>query len=318
MIKITPNILVKSLDSDRLVLIQSTGEYDYREIIPLKNNQTLLFCVDTDKLAPIIGEGLIDIIQESTKVTLKTEGSEYTLPIFRERGVLMVQPEIDLPQTPIKETWEDDFSEKIVNTKGTNLISQNHLLVTMGPDYIARVSNNIMEEYGKGQGLFSIFIKQYTLLMKMGKVKVNYFESGELQVIGENSEVRIRRTALFPNLVPIKSAVSQNSPLAVADLSKLKLKTLDKFILEKIYIEVRNGAISFILENARKTVEAPDIKLSSSITMMLNSSNLKYILGEISIYPYKMGNKETHLIVSRNKEKTTYILAYPAPNTLVW
>lgn len=318
MVKITPNILVKSVDEDTIVIIQSKGDYDFREFLKIPNKLDLLFCVSADKFFSILSEKVTEIIQNPTTVTLKTESGEYTLPIFRERGVLVSEPEVNLPNSQIKESWEDDFSDKLINTKVGSYINPNYLLVMIGPDFLCRSINNVAEKYGSGKGLFSIMPPQYVLLQKMGKVKLNLFETGELQVIGEGSELRVKKTAIVPNLSNLENEVCQGLPIVTMDLSKVKLKTMDKFILERVYLEIKTGAVSFISESARKTIEVPDLVVEESFDIMVNAKDLKYLFGKLSIYKCNFKGTQTYSLVSRDKNKTTFIVTYPSPKTRVW
>lgn len=318
MVKITPNVLVRSIDKDTIAIIQSKGEYDYREFLKISNDEHLLFCVAADKFMAVLSEGVKEIVQEITHVILKTSNGEYTLPIFRERGVLVSEPEVNLPNSQIKESWEDDFSKKSVNTKTGNYLNLSYLLVTIGPDFLFRGVNNIFEKYGKGKGVFSILPPQYSLIQKMGKVKLNLFETGELQVLGENQEVRVKRTALVSSLEKIEDIISEDQLIVTMDLSKVKLKTMDKFILERIYMEVKTGSVTFVSETARKTIEIPELVVNNPFDLMLNSKDLKYLLGKVSVYPYNFKNRQGHLLVSIEGDKTTYIITQQAPSTRVW
>lgn len=310
MVKLAPNLVVKSIDTDTLCLIQSKGDFDYREFVNLKNSGKLSFCVNTDQFLNVVDEGLTNITQEPTSVKIETGTGEYTLPIFRERGVFVTEPEVSMPDEDPIESWEYDFSNKTVNSKSLGPTARpNSMLVMIGPDCLLRSINNILEKYGDvSTAKVAILPPQYILLSRMGKVTISIYQTGELKAVCGQAEIHIKKTAKFPDLVKLENSIFSGNSLVEFDISELKLKTFNKFVLEKVQMEINpNTGLTFITESARKTMEIPNLVLSDPIKATLWANDLKYLAGKIGVYPSAI-NPNFYTLVSKDKEKTVYIL----------
>lgn len=318
--KVSENIILKSIDNSRLCCLQSKGDYDYREVLDLDNSGEIWCCIGTDKFLIIESEGLVDIKQDKTTVTLVTKEGEYRLPIMRERGIFISQPEVMLPaEDPIK-IWDYDFSGKSINTKViTNTVNLASALVIIGENLVARSVNNLLEQYGDSStATLSISPVQYALVQKLGKVRVKYYNSGEVAFVGEDREVRVKYSKPPLRIQDVEKNLTQNSSFGKIDISKLKLKILAKFTLDKVYLILKSGSFSIVTESARKTAEAPELKLQNQIILELLAGDLKYLVGEVSISEVEMRTKKLYVLRAEDKDKVTYLLVPPSYKDLSW
>lgn len=319
MLKVSENILIKSVDEETLLALQSKGTHDYREKILLKNNGKISFCVDTNKFLTVYSEGLVGIEQEATWVVLKTKEGEYRLPILRERGVLLSKPEVLLSETELTDSWEFDFSGKSIDTKvNTSMISTASMVVTLGPKLIARSVNNVMELYGDSStSKISITPEQYSLVSKLGTAKINLFSDGSMQAFNEESEVRIRKVQSGLDIAGVQKNLLQNEILSGIDLSSVKLKTINKFTFNMAYVTLKEGAIVFTSDSARKTFEVP-ISLETPLTLQVFAKDLKYFSGIISVYKIVKNNNTFYTIKSVDKDKTVYLMLSEYKGEVKW
>ena len=239
---LSPNVIIKSIDSNTVRAIQTQDGFDYTQILKIRNEVNLNFCVATDKFFSIMDEGIISIEQEPTTVTIHTESGEYHLPVLRERGLFMACPETTVPSTEdpeeLVESWEDDYSSKSINTKtAANALSANSKCIVIGPSFVARGLNEILEVYGNADNAkISITPTQYGLLQGMGKVKIYLFRGGQFLAEGEDTVLRISRTAGKIDIKAVESRLVAGETLFTADLSGVNLKVFNKFVLEKVYV----------------------------------------------------------------------------------
>ena len=319
--KISENIILKSIDTKLIYCLQSKGDYDYREILQVENDGKIWCCINTDKFLAIESEILTGVKQEQTTVTLFTEEGLYQLPVMRERGIFIVQPEVVLPKTGPVKSWEYDFSGKSITTKvfSSNLANVASALVVLGENLVARSINNILEEYGDSStATLSISPPQYALVQKLGKVRVSYYSSGEVSFSGETGEVRVKSSSPPIMIKEVEKNLSSGKYLAKVDLSKLKLKTLNKFTLDKVYLVFKSGSFSFVTDSARKTLEIPDLILDEQVTLEMMAGDLKYLAGEVTVMEVTMKSQILYVLKSSEKEKVTYLLLRPTNKSLNW
>lgn len=319
--KISENIVLKSIDTELICCLQSKGDFDYREVLQVKNDGKVWCCINTDKFIAIEAEVLVEVKQEQTTVTLSTEEGIYKLPIMRERGIFMVQPEVVLPETEPIKSWEYDFSGKSITTKvfSSNLANTASALVVLGENLVARSINHILEEYGDSStATLSISPSQYALVQKLGKVRVSYYGSGEVSFVGETGEVRVKSSRPPLMIQEVEKNISSGKYITKVDLSKLKLKTMNKFTLDKVYLVFKNGSFSLVTDSARKTLEIPDLVLDEQITLEMMSGDLKHLAGEVTIMEVVMKTQTLYVLKSSEKEKVTYLLVKPTNKSLTW
>lgn len=239
---------------------------------------------------------------------------------MRERGIFISQPEVMLPaEDPIK-IWDYDFSGKSINTKViTNTVNLASALVIIGENLVARSVNNLLEQYGDSStATLSISPVQYALVQKLGKVRVKYYNSGEVAFVGEDREVRVKYSKPPLRIQDVEKNLTQNSSFGKINISKLKLKILAKFTLDKVYLVLKSGSFSIVTESARKTAEAPGLKLQNQIILELLAGDLKYLTGEVSISEVEMRTKKLYVLRAEDKDKVTYLLVPPSYKDLSW
>ena len=319
--KVSENLILKSIDTELICCLQSKGDYDYRETLQVKNDGKIWCCINTDKFLTIESESLVKVSQEQTLITLCTSEGVYKLPIMRERGVFIVQPEVVLPEGDPVKTWEYDFSKKSITTKvfSANLVNSASTSVILGENLVARSTNNLLEEYGDSStAILSITPPQYALVQKLGKVKVSQWSTGEVSFLGEEGEVRVKRSRPPLLVAEVEKNLCSGGDIAKVDISKLKLKILSKFTLDKVYLVFKTGSFSIVTDSARKTLEVQDITLDSPITLEILAGDLKYLTGELSLKEVKLNTQTLYVIKSEDGEKKTYLLLKPSFKTMAW
>lgn len=322
MLKVSENILIRSVDEKTLIAIQSKGLFDYRETFEVENDEKVNFCISTDKFLVIYSEGILGIVQEQTTVTFETKGGDYRLPILRERGLFKVEPEVAFPEGGLElvKSWEYDFSGKTINTAmNSTFVSSASGLVLIGENVIARNINNILEIYGDSlTGVACITPDQYAIIQRIGKVTVSLYKPGVLVFVGGNQEVRVRKVMEALDVAAVEKSLIAGPSLAKADFSSLKLKTLNKFTLGKVYLTFRTGAVVFISDSARKTLDNPELVMDKPLTLEVQSKDIKYLNGEISLYKMDKAGRVFYILRSIEKEKTVYIMVIEAKEALSW
>ena len=233
----------------------------------------------------------------------------------------MVNPEVVLPETDPIKSWEYDFSGKSITTKvfSSSLANTASALVVIGKDLVARSINHILEEYGDSStATLSISPPQYALVQKLGKVKVSYYETGEVCFTGEGGEIRVKSSKPPLRVQEVENNINSGNYITKVDLSKLKLKTMSKFTLDKLYLVFKSGSFSIVTDSARKTLEIPDLVLDEPITLEMMSGDLKHLFGEITVRDMVMKNQTMYVLKSSDKEKVTYLLVRPTNKSLSW
>ena len=320
MIKVSENILIKSLDDMNLLLLQSTGEYDYREEMTISNKGNLLFCIDTLKFMTIYQEGIVEIIQEPTWVVIKTSDGEYRLPILRERGILLSKPEVTLPEDEqIKDSWEYDFSGKSVDSKvNSNSISQAAMVVTLGNNLLARSVNNVMELYGDAStAKISIIPQEYSIISKLGKVKFTLYNNWSLKVEAEKVQVRIAKVHQNLDVYGVENSLIQQEVFSNIDFSQVKLKTVNKFSFDQVYVTLKPDKVVFTSDSVRKTFEI-SLPIENEFTLQVYLKDLKYFTGQISLFKKNNGSRPFYIIRSVEKEKTVYLMLMEYRGEIKW
>ena len=310
MIKISENVVLKTLDENTLLAIQSIGAYDYREKIEAKSKD-IYICVSTADFLVIKSEGIVRVESDNSTATFYTEDGEYKLPIFRERGILAMSPVVNLPDSGPKMEWTFNFSGKSINTLATlNSISQASQKIVLGKNLLARAINNVLEMYGDiSSEAVSIGPKEYSLIQSLGEATLRTWDSGELQAYNDTCEVRVRK--VYPKLAleGVEKKMVTGGEVCQVDFSKVKLKTVQKFILDSVQIEFKTGRVSIIGSSMRKTLEFPDLIIKEPFSIKVMSSDLKYLTGKIRVLC--IGNKgvrKMYSLISTDKDKTVFIL----------
>lgn len=321
MIKVSENMVIKSIDTQRVVTIQSTGDYDYRETLEVPNEGKLWICVNSDKFISLLDDRIAAIRQEASTAIVITSDSEYRLPILRERGLLISKPEVNLPDDEPTDKWSYDFSKKSINTNtNSNSVSMASMFVVIGKDVVARNVNNVLEKYGDSStAITCISPNEYSLLQRLGKAEIEYYSTGELKVSSEVAEVRIKKTKPKIDLEGLeKRLTSSEEGVIKVNLSDLKLKTMSKFVLEKILVTFKTGSVTLVSETAKKVFNATDLVVTGVITLEVLSKDLRYLTGEITISVFKNNNRKSYIIRSTDKEKTVYLMVKEYEGEIKW
>lgn len=296
--------------------IQSKGSHDYREIIPLKNNGNLAFCVSTDLFISVVEEGITQVdLNEKAWVVLKTSDGEYKLPCLRQRGLFMVEPEISLPgeikpEEEPPEVWEDDYSSKTINTKGISGGNLSAMLVVIGKNMVARSIFATLEQYGEGDNArVSISPDQYSLIQKLGKISIKCWKKDYLQAVNEEgTEVRIRNAKPKLDLSSIENNLGNY--ITEFKLPSSQTRAISKFTTEKIILVLKNGSISLVTQSARKTFEQK-LEIKDPLNLLVLSKDMKYLTGEVTVFNYMVRGKQMYMLRSNDKDKKTFLLVQP-------
>lgn len=318
MLKFSENLLIKSLDADHLVVIQSKDGADYRVTLDVKNDGKIKLCLQSDLFIKIEAEELVSVSQQALMAYLITKVGEYRLPILKERGIFQVEAEVPLSTDQPTKTWEYDFSKKSLVAK-TDSGSLSAKVVSLGENFIARSVLNVLELYGDSSTeLFGVSPQQFLVISKLGKTTVNYWEGGSVQFIGEKGEVRIHKPYAKMGMAAMEEKLSGGSFICKVDLSNAKLKTLTKFSMDQIFIQLKTGRVAFITSSARKTVEIPGLSLGRVITLLITQRDLSLLTGEVSIYQISFNNKSAYLLKVEDGDKISYALVKEAVDPELW
>ena len=310
MIKYSDNLILESAGDGILKVTQSKDGCDFINYIKgVKTGPNFKVCLQADRFIMVEAEGLKSARLEASSVVLETAEGEYTLPVMRERGLLMAEPPVVLPETDC-ETWEYDFSGKSINVSFSNSMSLASSMVIVGTDLSARSINNVLEMYGDAStAKFSMTPKQFALAQKACKSSVKYWSSGEVLISGENGiEVAIRKTRPPLDVSGLESRLSPGSRLVEADLSSLKVKTFGKFIVEKLILSFTNGKATFVTESARKSIDCPGLELQEPLSLEIMAKDLKYLIGKVSVGPLVFNGQTRYIIKTEDKGKVIYVL----------
>lgn len=312
MLKYSDNVLIKSLSGDKLKVIQSRDGCDFITYLDGVNNSgDVETCLQSDRFITVEAEGLVGLRVEGPAVVLETKDGEYTLPVMRERGSLISDPPVSVPDLDPESTWDYDFSGKNLDTSFSNSITgiAAHLVI-MGPNLVARNISNVLEMYGDSStSKFCLSPKQFSLAQKLGKAKVRYWSSGEVVITGESGlEVAIKSAKKGLDLASLESRLKSGSSLFEADLSSLKVKTFGKFIVEKVILTFSEGKATFVTESARKTIECPGLTLTEPLSLEIMAKDLKHLVGKVSVSDMTVNNQTRYLIRTEDKNKVIYVM----------
>ena len=310
MLKYSDNLLIEAIGDEGIKITQSKDGCDFINYLKeVKTDQNLKVSLQTDRFILVESEGIKSVRKNDSSVVLETVEGEYTLPVMRERGSLLVEPPVVLPGTD-PESWEYDFSGKSINVSFSNSMSLASSMVIVGTDLAARSINNVLEVYGDtSTAKFSMTPKQFALAQKAGKSVVRYWSSGEVLIKGENGvEVAIKKTRPPLDVAGLETRLSSEAKTVEADLSSLKVKAFGKFIVEKLILSFTNGKATFITESARKSIDCPGLELQEPLSLEIMAKDLKYVIGKVSIGPIVFSGQTRYIIRTEDKDKVIYVL----------
>ena len=222
-----------------------------------------------------------------------------------------MSPVVNLADSGPEMEWAFNFSGKSINTLATlNSISQASQKIVLGKNLLARAINNVLELYGDiSSEAVSIGPKEYSLIQSLGEATLRTWDSGELQAYNDTREVRVRK--VYPKLAleGVEKKMVTGGEICQVDFSKVKLKTVQKFILDSVQVEFKTGKVSIVGSSMRKTLEFPDLIIKEPFSIKVMSSDLKYLTGKIRVlYIGNKGLRKMYSLISTDKDKTVFIL----------
>lgn len=313
MFRLAENTVLTSIDTETLQACQSTGVQQYITKLKVKNSGLIKTCLSTDKLLAIMEDELISLDVKENQIFLITKDGEYHLPIMKERGVFIAPPPFVIPENlELLETWEYDFSGKSINSKAdASTIALASTRVTLGPNLLARAVGPVLEYYGEANtAKVSLSIVDYKLIQKLGKVTLFLYQRGILRVEAEEAQL-IFTTAKDPlSIQKMLEMFGQTSFPYSIDLSKVKIKALNKFSLKNFYLTLKNGEVVLNTQTgeARKIIPSPDLKIEEPLVLEVFQKDLPVILGNIKIGTFIQKGREFAVIQNIEGDKTTFFL----------